>query len=85
MSFLLAALTVLRSPHCPSGYCFFLFFFNPTSPFTTKTPGFIPNPKFEDKVHCVPFVLDGSTIDLMAEKILTQIKAIKNVTNLKSK
>ncbi|XP_022300318.2 interferon-induced protein 44-like [Crassostrea virginica] len=58
--------------------------FNPTSPFNTKTPGFIPSPKFEDKIHCMAFVLDGSTIDVMPEKILTQIKAIQNVTNLKN-
>ena len=46
-------------------------------PFTPDTPGYIKNPDLESKIHCVAFVIDGSTADVMPEKILKQIKDLQ--------
>ncbi|XP_065936844.1 interferon-induced protein 44-like [Magallana gigas] len=55
--------------------------FNPSAPFTTETFGFIRNPHLGDRIHCVAFVLDGSTIDVIPEKILKQMKAMQSRIN----
>uniref|UniRef100_A0A8W8M6Q4 TLDc domain-containing protein n=1 Tax=Magallana gigas TaxID=29159 RepID=A0A8W8M6Q4_MAGGI len=55
--------------------------FNPSAPFTTETFGFIRNPHLGDRIHCVAFVLDGSTIDVIPEKILKQMKAMQSRMN----
>ncbi|XP_062573036.1 interferon-induced protein 44-like [Saccostrea cucullata] len=55
--------------------------FNPSSPFTTETFGFIRNPRLGDKIHCVAFVVDGSTIDVMPQKILKQLKELQGRMN----
>ncbi|XP_078339735.1 interferon-induced protein 44-like isoform X4 [Crassostrea virginica] len=51
--------------------------FNPMVPFTPDTPGYIKNPDLESKIHCVAFVIDGSTADVIPEKILKQIKDLQ--------
>ncbi|XP_061187448.1 interferon-induced protein 44-like [Saccostrea echinata] len=55
--------------------------FNPSSPFTSETFGFIRNPRLGDKIHCVAFVVDGSTIDVMPQKILKQLKDLQGRMN----
>ncbi|XP_034306975.2 interferon-induced protein 44-like isoform X2 [Magallana gigas] len=55
--------------------------FNPSAPFTTETFGFIRNPHLGDRIHCVAFVVDGSTIDVIPEKILKQMKAMQSRIN----
>eukprot|EP00105_Crassostrea_gigas_P030109 XP_011452310.1 PREDICTED: interferon-induced protein 44-like [Crassostrea gigas] len=55
--------------------------FNPSAPFTTETFGFIRNPRLGDRIHCVAFVVDGSTIDVIPEKILKQLKAMQSQMN----
>lgn len=32
------------------------------------TPGYIIDLSLKDKIHCVAFVIDGSTVDVMSEK-----------------
>ncbi|XP_022300546.2 interferon-induced protein 44-like [Crassostrea virginica] len=51
--------------------------FNPMVPFTSDTPGFIKNSDLGNKIHCVAFVIDGSTVDVIPEKILKQIKSLQ--------
>ena len=51
--------------------------FNPTIPFTADFPGYVKNPDLGDKIHCVAFVIDGSTVDLMQDKVYKQIKDIR--------
>ena len=53
--------------------------------FTPKTPGYIKNPELENKIHCVAFVIDGSTADVMPEKILKQIKDLQVRMNQRGK
>uniref|UniRef100_K1QZM8 Interferon-induced protein 44-like protein n=1 Tax=Magallana gigas TaxID=29159 RepID=K1QZM8_MAGGI len=55
--------------------------FNPSAPFTTETFGFIRKPRLGDRIHCVAFVVDGSTIDVIPEKILKQMKAMQSQMN----
>lgn len=57
--------------------------FNPTLPFTPKTPGFIESPELKDKIHCVAFVVDGSTIELIPEKTREQLKDLQSLMNRK--
>nr|XP_022300550.1 interferon-induced protein 44-like [Crassostrea virginica]XP_022300551.1 interferon-induced protein 44-like [Crassostrea virginica]XP_022300552.1 interferon-induced protein 44-like [Crassostrea virginica] len=51
--------------------------FNPMVPFTPDTPGYIKDPDLENKIHCVAFVIDGSTVDVMPDKVLKQIKDLQ--------
>ncbi|XP_078309375.1 interferon-induced protein 44-like [Crassostrea virginica] len=51
--------------------------FNPMVRFTPKTPGYIKNPELENKIHCVAFVIDGSTADVMPDNILQKIKDLQ--------
>nr|XP_022301480.1 interferon-induced protein 44-like isoform X1 [Crassostrea virginica] len=55
--------------------------FNPMVPFTYHTPGYIKNPALENKIHCVAFVIDGSTVDEMSDKILKQLKDLQITVN----
>lgn len=51
--------------------------FNPLVPFTPDTPGYIKDPGLKDKIHCVAFVIDGSTVDVMSEKVQKQMKDLQ--------
>ena len=59
--------------------------FNPSSPLSPETLGFIRNPELGAMIHCVAFVVDGSTVDVMPEKILRQIKVLQTKMNQRSK
>ncbi|KAL3875171.1 hypothetical protein ACJMK2_038099 [Sinanodonta woodiana] len=51
--------------------------FNPSSPITTDIPGFINRPELNDKVHCVVFVLDGSTVDVIPQSVFDKMKQVQ--------
>nr|XP_022300549.1 interferon-induced protein 44-like isoform X2 [Crassostrea virginica] len=51
--------------------------FSPMVPFTPDTPGYIKNPDLENKIRCVAFVIDGSTTDVMPDKILKRMKDLQ--------
>lgn len=51
--------------------------FNPSVPITPEVPGFKKNATFNDRIHCVCIVIDGSTAGVLPEKILEKIKAIQ--------
>ena len=54
-------------------------------PFTPDTPGYIKHPDLENKIHCVAFVIDGSTVDVMPDKVLKQIKDLQIRMNQRGK
>ncbi|XP_061167742.1 interferon-induced protein 44-like [Saccostrea echinata] len=60
--------------HIPEHYQF-----NPASQATPKVQGFVRNPKLEDRIHCVAFVIDASTIDVITDSVVHHIKEIQNV------
>ncbi|KAK3577663.1 hypothetical protein CHS0354_000091 [Potamilus streckersoni] len=60
----------------PDGYQF-----NPSVPFSQETPGYIKAPSLKDMIHCIAFVLDGSTVDVLPEKMLEKMKAIQAKMN----
>ncbi|KAL3875156.1 hypothetical protein ACJMK2_038084 [Sinanodonta woodiana] len=68
----LADLNLLITGNIPDRYQF-----NPSSPITTDIPGFIDRPELKDKIHCVVFVLDGSTVDVFPQTILDKIKQVQ--------
>lgn len=53
--------------------------FNPVEKASTKTPGFVKEPSVSDRMHVVVFVLDGSTLDVLSEGVVTKLKEIKNL------
>ncbi|XP_071162518.1 interferon-induced protein 44-like [Mytilus edulis] len=53
------------------------FQFNPSAPVTPDTAGFVAKPQFADKIHCVVFVIDGSTVDVMPEKVIEKMKGFQ--------
>ncbi|CAC5374796.1 unnamed protein product [Mytilus coruscus] len=66
------------------GMCYLLdgnlpdrFQFNPSAPVTSDITGFVATPQFADKVHCVVFVIDGSTVDVMPEKVIEKMKGFQ--------
>ncbi|XP_056000058.1 interferon-induced protein 44-like isoform X2 [Ostrea edulis] len=65
--------------HVPDRYQF-----NPMVPFTTDTPGFVRVPKLRDKIHCVAFVVDGSTVDVLSDKTRKQLKDLQIRMNHKN-
>ncbi|KAL3875159.1 hypothetical protein ACJMK2_038087, partial [Sinanodonta woodiana] len=68
----LADLNLLITGNIPDRYQF-----NPSSPITTDIPGFIDRPELKDRIHCVVFVLDGSTVDVFSQTILNKIKQVQ--------
>ncbi|XP_071162520.1 interferon-induced protein 44-like [Mytilus edulis] len=66
------------------GMCYLLdgnlpdrFQFNPSAPVTPDITGFVSTPQFADKIHCVVFVIDGSTVDVMPEKVIEKMKGFQ--------
>ncbi|XP_062611391.1 interferon-induced protein 44-like, partial [Saccostrea cucullata] len=55
--------------------------FNPMVPMSSDSPKFINDPNLQDKIHCVAIVVDGSTIDVMPEKVRKQIKDLQIILN----
>jgi len=61
----------------------FYFQFNPSVPISPDTHGFIGSPQLTDKIHCVAFVIDCSTVDVIPEKVLERIKSLQTRLNQK--
>ncbi|XP_071162519.1 interferon-induced protein 44-like [Mytilus edulis] len=66
------------------GMCYLLdgnlpdrFQFNPSAPVTPDITGFVAKPQFADKIHCVVIVIDGSTVDVMPEKVIEKMKGFQ--------
>ncbi|XP_033728204.1 interferon-induced protein 44-like [Pecten maximus] len=64
--------------HVPDRYNF-----NPAIPLSPDAEGFVKTPAFSDKIHCVAFVIDASTIDVIPEKVWERIKAMQPRMNYK--
>lgn len=43
------------------------------------TEGFVQKPTVMEKIHVVAFVLDGSTMDLLSKKVLTNLLEMKSL------
>lgn len=65
-------LNYLLNGNIPDGYTF-----NPNTPISSDVSGFLPSPTLNDKIHCVCFVIDGSKVKDMSEKIIEKIKALQ--------
>ena len=50
-------------------------------PFTADFPGYVKDPDLGDKIHCVAFVIDGSTIDKMSDKVYKEMKDLRIKVN----
>ncbi|XP_060580071.1 interferon-induced protein 44-like, partial [Ruditapes philippinarum] len=65
-------LNYLLEGNVPNGYQF-----NPSTPISPDTTGFVASPTLNHKIHCVCFIIDGSTASVMSEKMLEKIKALQ--------
>ncbi|XP_045177429.2 interferon-induced protein 44-like [Mercenaria mercenaria] len=65
-------LNYLLEGNVPNGYQF-----NPSTPISPDISGFISKPTLNDKIHCVCFIIDGSTATVMSEKMLEKIKSLQ--------
>ncbi|XP_071079866.1 interferon-induced protein 44-like [Haliotis cracherodii] len=57
--------------------------FNPTAPINSDCTGYNSSPSPDDKIHCIAFVIDGTTVDVFPEKILHAIKSLQQRINTK--
>ncbi|XP_060577917.1 interferon-induced protein 44-like [Ruditapes philippinarum] len=57
--------------------------FNPSTPISPDTTGFVASPTLNHKIHCVCFIIDGSTASVMSEKMLEKIKALQSTVRQK--
>lgn len=46
---------------------------------STHTKGFVWKPTVMEKIHVVAFVLDGSTLNLLSKKVLTNLLEMKSL------
>ncbi|XP_078309352.1 interferon-induced protein 44-like [Crassostrea virginica] len=51
--------------------------FNPMVPFTSDNPKFINNPNLNNKIHCVAFVIDSSSVEVMSDSVLEKMKDLQ--------
>lgn len=59
----------------------FFIQFNPSLPLSSDIAGFVKAPKLKDRIHCVAFVLDASSVDVMSEKMLEKIRKLQTAMN----
>ncbi|XP_072853944.2 interferon-induced protein 44-like isoform X1 [Pogona vitticeps] len=58
--------------HIPDGYQF-----NPSAAMQPSAPGYIKSPSLKDQIHCVVFVIDGSKVEILSEKMEGKLKEIR--------
>ncbi|XP_052679954.1 interferon-induced protein 44-like [Crassostrea angulata] len=55
------------------------YMFEVDSTVSKKILGFVKEPTVKDRIHVVVFVLDGSTLDVLSEGVVSKLKDIKSV------
>ncbi|XP_052759952.1 interferon-induced protein 44-like [Mya arenaria] len=70
----------LLDGHVPEHYEF-----NPATPITPESPGFIQKPGLADKVHCVLFVLEANTVDDLPTKLVEKMNSFQKLMNKKGR
>ncbi|XP_033754641.1 interferon-induced protein 44-like [Pecten maximus] len=66
----------LLDGHVPEKYKF-----NPSVPLTPDAMGFVKIPSLSDRMHCVVYVMDASTVDVIPEKVMERIKSMQTRIN----
>ncbi|KAL3882748.1 hypothetical protein ACJMK2_029059 [Sinanodonta woodiana] len=74
-------LDVLEVNYLLEGHVPDFYQFNPSASITPEVQGFNKNPALKDKIHCVAFVIDGSTIDFIAKPIMEKFKSMQTRMN----
>ncbi|XP_053373685.1 interferon-induced protein 44-like isoform X2 [Mercenaria mercenaria] len=57
------------------------YLFNRKSPFTSKADNFEEDPTTQDRIHCVVFVLDATTLDVVSSKVVEKMKNFQRIMN----
>ncbi|KAJ7332563.1 hypothetical protein JRQ81_014743 [Phrynocephalus forsythii] len=59
--------------HVPNWYQF-----NPMAAIKPSTPRYIESPSLKDQIHCIVFVVDGSKIEILPEKMESRLKELRH-------
>ncbi|XP_066482243.1 interferon-induced protein 44-like [Tiliqua scincoides] len=62
----------LLKGHVPDRYQF-----NPSNAIHPNVPGYIKRPDLKDQIHCVVFIIDGSKVEILPEKLEEKLKDIR--------
>ncbi|KAJ7332565.1 hypothetical protein JRQ81_014745 [Phrynocephalus forsythii] len=68
--------TNLLRGHVPENYQF-----NPSVAMQPETLGYIKCPSLKDQIHCVVFVIDGSKVEILPEKLEGKLREIRQKIN----
>uniref|UniRef100_A0A8D0KLZ3 TLDc domain-containing protein n=1 Tax=Salvator merianae TaxID=96440 RepID=A0A8D0KLZ3_SALMN len=66
----------LLQGHVPDKYQF-----NPSAAIAPNVLGYIKNPSLKDQIHCVAFIIDGSTVEILPENLEEKLKQIRQIAN----
>ncbi|XP_061489444.1 interferon-induced protein 44-like [Rhineura floridana] len=66
----------LLQGHVPDQYQF-----TPYAAMNPKVQGCIRNPTLKDQIHCVAFIIDGSKVEILPEKLEEKLKEIRRKAN----
>ena len=59
------------------------FQFNPAMPITPESQVFVEKPSVKDKVHCVVYVIDGTTVNDIPIKVMDKMTSFQKLMNQK--
>uniref|UniRef100_A0A670IU22 TLDc domain-containing protein n=1 Tax=Podarcis muralis TaxID=64176 RepID=A0A670IU22_PODMU len=62
--------------HIPDRYSF-----NPSCVMSPNMPNYIKSPSPKDRIHCVAFIIDGSKVEILPEKLEEKLKDIRRKAN----
>ncbi|XP_050406204.1 interferon-induced protein 44-like [Patella vulgata] len=72
-------LSAMLDGHMPDRYTFL-----PSSPISSGSLGYIKTPTINEKIHCIAFVIDSGSVDVMNESVLSKFKQIQKLANQRS-
>ncbi|XP_052212600.1 interferon-induced protein 44-like isoform X2 [Dreissena polymorpha] len=76
-------LNILECNYLLDGHVPDYYEFNPALPISSETHGFVHQPSFSDKIHCVVFVVDSSSIEDIPPKLVEKIISVQEIINHK--
>ncbi|XP_044288463.1 interferon-induced protein 44-like isoform X2 [Varanus komodoensis] len=63
--------------HIPDRYQF-----NPCAVIQPNAPGYVRNPSLKDQIHCVVLIIDGSTVEILSDKMEQKLRQIRKETKI---
>ncbi|XP_062974022.1 interferon-induced protein 44-like [Elgaria multicarinata webbii] len=76
-----AGLDIQEVPNLIKGHVPDRYQFNPSAVIHPNVPGYIKNPALKDEIHCVVFVIDGSKVEILPEKLEEKLREVRRQIN----